>query len=507
MNPSTFRNWEDKERPALLELSTCYSDLFGPKFRNLESPSLQETTNHSQIIRRGPIYALPNETLGAIFHKCRETITARKGSESSLVCVSHVSRRWRDVAVFSPFLWTRIHFGPRLQSPGFIQACLDRSRNCPLDLTFQCDDIFSDVSKNEINRCIDMVAPHACRWRSLDLQFHDYNLLVNCLYGLPVNAPVKHLRVILEHEKPGLISIPYKNFGTDELLSIELRGISFEVLSLSASKLTDLTLMQTVNMMSPKYFTKLLAEASFLTKLSIFGDVVSLGRNAWFSIHIPSLISLTLSPGSLTQFTNLCNALVTPALETLTLHHSMPEFIQAFTESLHRSSPKYPILRSLELRAVNQFPDATKSFLEEFPLITQLSLIAFDAKAHIPLLKVLQYKDPLAPTRVVSYPMAQLSQVEASMIFGGQRGLMEPLFSISAPNMAKSAESSVLLLPDLRCFGVTPLNEDIIEDVCEVLLNRTAVGKPISCIRSSNYDRISSESRQWLQERVSLGVI
>ncbi|KIM52981.1 hypothetical protein SCLCIDRAFT_475561 [Scleroderma citrinum Foug A] len=73
-----------------------------------------------------PISRLPNEMLLVIFEELVSSPAPGNGKEMcAAMWVSHVSRRWRDVAVSSPRLWRHIWVGPQV-GPRVLEAYISR---------------------------------------------------------------------------------------------------------------------------------------------------------------------------------------------------------------------------------------------------------------------------------------------------------------------------------------------------------------------------------------------
>lgn len=75
-----------------------------------------------------PIAKLPPELLCRVFH-----FASRDDKFLQWIQVSYVCRRWRDVAVNSPSLWTN----PPLQFPLWTEECLSRSKMAQLTIVFE----------------------------------------------------------------------------------------------------------------------------------------------------------------------------------------------------------------------------------------------------------------------------------------------------------------------------------------------------------------------------------
>ncbi|KDQ06392.1 hypothetical protein BOTBODRAFT_60630 [Botryobasidium botryosum FD-172 SS1] len=81
--------------------------------------------------RATPIYRLPNEIIAAILEfAARSTNQFLPPCTRAPINVSHVSKRWRDIAVNTPTLWTSIN----LANATFLRTFLTRSRTALLDI-------------------------------------------------------------------------------------------------------------------------------------------------------------------------------------------------------------------------------------------------------------------------------------------------------------------------------------------------------------------------------------
>ncbi|KIM46894.1 hypothetical protein M413DRAFT_440464 [Hebeloma cylindrosporum] len=103
---------------------------------------MRQTRFFAKPTRRSPISRLPTELLDAIFafyaSECTEINPNKLGDplEASRT-VSHVSSRWRDVALNNPWLWNRItliHWWKKEGRLEWIKYMIKRTRNAPLTL-------------------------------------------------------------------------------------------------------------------------------------------------------------------------------------------------------------------------------------------------------------------------------------------------------------------------------------------------------------------------------------
>jgi hypothetical protein len=490
-------------------------ELFNRHLQRDAAPSYPEARIDGQNRCFTSIDYLPNETLGAIFDEGRRVITAREGSW--LISVSRVSRRWRDVALHTPFLWTNIYYGPRLRSLGYTCACLERSRNCPLDITLQFVDsdrpqpMTSDaVNLKRVIRYISLIVQHANRWRTLDVHFRRLiTLQIALLDRLPSKAAIlKHVRFELDHEE-GVHERPSREIfgqGAPILASVELRGISFASCKLPLAQLTSLTLTRTDRPLSPSEFRRVLISSLSLRELSLLGDIVSTGREDWVSIQIPSLVSLTLSPGSDTNFTHLCAALIMPGLASLILQHFPGESIRIFIESLRPYTEKYPRLRLLELRIVGDLDMSTTvqiaDLFKECPMITQLSLISLQSSVFVPLLERLHPQVARSRALTIASHIGDLGSLDT--IFGVSVDTSRIMLDVVAAENDSLVHATTMLFPRLHTIAIAPINRDNIAAICDLISTRREIGRAISCVKASSFENVPPDRFQWLREHVSM---
>ncbi|GBE84943.1 hypothetical protein SCP_0701250 [Sparassis crispa] len=103
---------------------------------------------------------------------------AEESSVDWELLVSHVCRRWRDIAIQNPMLWSTIHFEKGMERS---KVYLDRSRGVPLHVVV---DFMSantkQSSRRDYNRwrhLVDIFAlifPHVSRWRTFRLMLKEH---------------------------------------------------------------------------------------------------------------------------------------------------------------------------------------------------------------------------------------------------------------------------------------------------------------------------------------------
>lgn len=138
----------------------------------LACPNAGELDDHSNVCianqhnQQAPVSKLSDDILALIFEEgpkekhFRDVLWRNKGKLSVpfAVRISHVSARWRFVALHDPFLWTTVTIkdGPPSPSPGLHDLFLTRSNYCPLDIRLLCYQQGStsfNPSKLHFDRC------------------------------------------------------------------------------------------------------------------------------------------------------------------------------------------------------------------------------------------------------------------------------------------------------------------------------------------------------------------
>ncbi|KAI6012734.1 hypothetical protein F5J12DRAFT_891047 [Pisolithus orientalis] len=126
-----------------------------------------------ELIRRlpiSPINRLPDEILLRIF----ELILGAARTEDKNCCVrwkgqlAEVSRRWRNVILHSPCLWTTITVSSS-RSTALIETYIMRSSESPLDIEIHHNGILFAFEDKPLVQRLELVVTCAERWRSLTI--------------------------------------------------------------------------------------------------------------------------------------------------------------------------------------------------------------------------------------------------------------------------------------------------------------------------------------------------
>lgn len=115
-----------------------------------------------------PIYRLPCELLASIF--IMGVLHAEEEDSLMLSALMLVCRYWHDVAVNTPFLWSKITVGTH-HSLEKARRKLFRSKSVPLDVCVDFSSRFDHeaVTTENIIRAMDLLSPSARRWKYFHL--------------------------------------------------------------------------------------------------------------------------------------------------------------------------------------------------------------------------------------------------------------------------------------------------------------------------------------------------
>lgn len=313
------------------------------------------------------------------------------------VRMSHVCRRWRELAIQTPTLWTTLDFSER-RPWHKTREWIIRSKESPLDIfidvslpndipfpnDIDSDIYFSDVVMREaqadLGYMLNLVIDQAYRWRTFKLTVDAYEHMVLALKRLeqwPANpgAPVLRTLVLNCHEdhddseaetgngdnEQTRLFMPFGGHAP-KLEKVELWGVHLgwkmfiplgERLSsaLDASpsaitKLTELELAYHTNDVRPSYadFVNIVRCSPTLTSLKLLdsGPAPRLHESPAQPLFLPNLRHLTLGFFEEDYAISLLRLLYTPALKILVLDFDegdYTEFVKVLTEKMNLPEP------------------------------------------------------------------------------------------------------------------------------------------------------------------------
>ncbi|KAH9926846.1 hypothetical protein B0H21DRAFT_712293 [Amylocystis lapponica] len=349
----------------------------------------EKTTELGALI--APVQCLPVEILAMIFHVgCKMPLkeSGKRSPGGALpfpMLIASVSRRWRDIALTTPILWTNLHIcmsrplhWPRLS--------LERSLGRLLDVTIDCR-ADHNPSVAVVVSYMAMLVPQSDRWRRFTLITHHSDAVVivsECLAELHSRS-LQYLRISLTGSGPAgnsEIALPPIFKGGAPLLSsvrFDSVALPWKAAPLIELETLDIRWMWNRTKLFYPQFRDLLAASPSLTKLILRGKHVELRPTRIYEpILVPTLRYLELSGDNVCRMSSI---LVTPALETLTLANVDESEFREFVAWLPTAGARYPALQSLILLNVETYA---------FSSITELTIINSGADRFLELLRIKQ---------------------------------------------------------------------------------------------------------------------
>ncbi|GBE88829.1 hypothetical protein BKA93DRAFT_774904 [Sparassis latifolia] len=352
-----------------------------------------------------PMQYLPDTLLLAIFKAgCRQPRPEPDVWLPFPMLVASVSRRWRNLTLTTPTLWTNLHIsmeGPR----SWASLALTRSATHLLDITI--DGRVESTSRLEeiathghaeaprrtptIVSRLNLLVPHSNRWRKFTvITHHSIDIKVVGEIIKNVQSPfLEHLRLSLTGSGPaGNQEVPLPAIlggGAPMLSAVRLDSVSLPWRSMPLSGLSAIDIRwmwDRTKLMYPQ-FRDLLADSPSLQRLILRGRHVELRPSSTYeSIHVPSLRYLELSGDNICRLSSI---LITPELETLALVNVDESEFREFVGSLSSVKIRYSALRFLIFVNVTTC-DLSSGFTEAFPNIVQLTIINSHANHFVELM-------------------------------------------------------------------------------------------------------------------------
>ena len=346
---------------------------------------LNDSLAHVQSANQDITSNLPNEMLGGIFeaglaltknpYDLSWNSWTRKRSKPFEILVSSVSRRWRDVALQTPQLWTDLLINVSKSTAGdMLDLYLSRSKSCFLDIAFIQKDRINNLGFDTKNfaDCLEQLIPYATHWRQFVLE--DVMLkgkephFFKSLVGL--HAPALERMVI--NLRNGNASVLNVLSAAPLLSSMELRGVYVVPPS---NTVTSLKLQSGRGSLSYTEFSRLISPMQSLTHLSMDANLAGISNRANAAgprIKLHSVLSLDLDV-SYNPSIGVLHFLDLPALESLVIRGATVDIVEGFIS--HRQS--YLSLRSLTLSSYGDDQVGTiqvRKFTRLFPNVRDFAM-------------------------------------------------------------------------------------------------------------------------------------
>ena len=308
-----------------------------------------------------PVESLPDELLLDIFEYAQHSNSRGKCVLPTEVLISHVSRRWRQLAVDNPKLWTQLVVTSQMPSDR-ISTYLARSGQCLLDISFEL--LSRVLASTRTNLSImDTLMHHAERWRTFVFNGKITNLII-----VHPHSPAPHLesfRIRSLGAAPGGLKPAVTMTTMWSWLSIALANLTtIEVCVPYWQTKTSFTDFRRVMSASPS-----------LRHLALRGCLIEMEPGFTHPvIDIPSLRSLSIGHGSGTQMPHMLELLSTPSLEFLELMDFDVTEWNIFRRVVKDKTSEYSSLRSLRLLDVD-VEELDVWLMDATPMITHLMVI------------------------------------------------------------------------------------------------------------------------------------
>ncbi|KAF5309783.1 hypothetical protein D9611_013608 [Ephemerocybe angulata] len=176
------------------EYESLIADITGRRDSVTRDIEALERKGKSIAAMRIPVNWLPNEILGQIFLCLTEKEWNPDAPSSPLltdppITVSHVSQRWRAVALSTPYVWSFIHFRGRWNEAR-VRIFLSRSQCSPLEIIYRVARRTElVVEMEEVRRFLDILGPVLARLKRLNV----YTLTPDAMWPIvqTLNQPTR----------------------------------------------------------------------------------------------------------------------------------------------------------------------------------------------------------------------------------------------------------------------------------------------------------------------------
>lgn len=366
----------DQHQPPLKPASPDY----------IESNHIQEEFSY--------ISSLPTELLTAIFEA---------GADSSVsppfeILVSHISKRWRHVAINMPGLWTKVIVTFRPHGFDVASLYLKRSKLSALNLFVNLRKAYT---AEDVTSVCQLIIPHIRRWNRIHIVCFQPSMLNLFLASLPSAAPLLrcmkiHCRLYNANYTAQRIFVD----GAPSLTCLLLKGV---MLKQHCPPLTAITSLRIYEPSFTDTLYQMQTELSALTHLVIHQPFRSFVTPTARMIELPLLRSLHARIGTL-EFDYLVTKLSVPLLEFLLLE--VPGDWNTEISAFDATSvpPRFPSLRSLTIRpsrcrCVHKpcpwlLPSPWRLYMLAFPTVQHFTLLFHDMRGLLGAMKC----PPQSPT-------------------------------------------------------------------------------------------------------------
>lgn len=346
------------------------------------------------------ISSLPNEIVAAIF-EAGHRLQAHEdsGHPEFVIAASSVIRQWRNVAIHTPRLWTRIRRAKFQVQTESTATYLNRSKTFPLDVTFEIGGHESGQPFDDVKPFVELVKPHMSRISHLSITSASDDALLYIWGELrSIAAPILQTFSVssISFSDEGLFVEPRTIFagGAPSLTSVSFKEIGLQCGQPPLGSVTSMVLLlgDVEIGTSHALFCRMLSSATSLLHLEVHGDIVQNWAGAE-SVFLPFLQTLCIKTHKLYddgvshQYSGLLNTITAPSLKVLSMVlFNEDDFRNLCPPTDIGGLGKFPSLSSLAL--LRCFSDASGllPIIRVFPTVTD---VIYDGEPMhlLPLLK------------------------------------------------------------------------------------------------------------------------
>jgi hypothetical protein len=334
------------------------------------------------VNKTAPISAFPNEVLAAVFEAGHRLLP-----ESQIpfrLLVSQVCRHWRQVALGSSILWTRVD-AVSTTPLELVAEYLQRSKAHGLDLRI----VLRGPDAIDDQRILQLVIGHVTRWRHLSiasLSFGSLNVAPKYLH--PLAAPIlESIEIALDDDMWDFFPDNGTRIftgGAPSLTYVRVRGncLRFFMPPLTSLQVLHLQEGYTNTFMPAAEFLAMLRSLPSLKHLILHGYTTDLTADPLReSIKMPSLLTLDIQKAGL-PVSFFLYAMSAPLLETLIAGEASQTGYNQFY-SLQLPEPYFPTVRTFALRNSEVPEGVYRMWTRVFPSIKYFSIAESSADVFL----------------------------------------------------------------------------------------------------------------------------
>lgn len=347
--------------------------------------------------KTAPVSRLPSDVLAIIFEESRRLLipwsSVVKRPLSPEVQLSHVSSRWREVALSTPALWTTIRF-PILHKETAAMAYLQRCNQAPLNIH-----IGPRVSDPDSLRFIAaQFVPRLNQIRELTIDTNERQELC-ALLPLFAEEPasiLRRLRICCDDTRSasGAVSrLDIFKAGAPLLSDVRLSALAVGLPQCSATTLHLEQQPGPGNPLSRLAFLDILVPLSAtLTTLHLRGYISGFHQEPGSTpVELPALKELLVCGNTLNHGFNVFRNISTPAIRTLSLINVKRQGLSSIHKFIARTSPEH-FQHLHTLRYINcEIDDDLDVYLPH--ATSALTELVVSVKHHAHLLRLLLNSD------------------------------------------------------------------------------------------------------------------